>query len=158
LRGTLPVFRVHVIETHGYNIKVPSDSTQDWRTMAPNGNQKGQNAFILSIASGLPIKEAAKAAGISERTAHRRLDDRVTKSSVKEARCAMLQDAVSRLAAASTGAAETLRKLTKAKSEQVQLAAARSILELSHRLKEATEFESRLVDLERKLDETEHAK
>ena len=126
--------------------------------MAPNGNQKGQNAFILSIASGLPIKDAAKAAGISERTAHRRLDDPETKSSVKEARCAMLQDAVSRLAAASTGAAETLRKLTKAKSEQVQLAAARSILELSHRLKEATEFESRLVDLERKLDETEHAK
>ena len=126
--------------------------------MAANGNQKGQNAFILSIASGQPIKEAAKAAGISERTAHRRLDDPDTKSSVKEARCAMLQDAVSRLAAGATAAAETLLELTKAKSEQVRLAAARSILELSHRLKEATEFESRLVDMERKLDEAEHAK
>ena len=126
--------------------------------MAANGSQKGQNAFVLSIASGLTIKDAAKSAGISERTAHRRLDDPKTKSSIKEARCAMLQDAVLRLTAASTGAAETLRELTQAKSEQVRLAAARSILELSHRLKEATEFESRLVDLERKIDETEHAK
>ena len=126
--------------------------------MAANGNQKGHNDFIIAIASGLPIKEAAKAAAISERTAHRRLDDPQVKSSVREARCAMLQDAVSRLASGATAAAETLLELTKAKSEQVQLAAARSILELSHRLKEATEFESRLVDLERKLDEAEHAK
>ena len=43
--------------------------------MARNGSRKGADAFVLALASGVTLKDAATAAGISERQAHRRVDE-----------------------------------------------------------------------------------
>ena len=50
-----------------------------------------------------------------------------------------------------TEAADTLRGLLKADSDAVKLGAARSLLELGTKLREAVELEERLTDLERRI-------
>ena len=57
--------------------------------------------------------------------------------------------AVGILTAAGTEAARTLRRLLKADSEQVRLAAAKGILELGPKLRESTELTERIEVLER---------
>jgi hypothetical protein len=43
--------------------------------MARNGTLKAEDALFLALATGQNVREAAKTAGIGERTAHRRCDD-----------------------------------------------------------------------------------
>jgi hypothetical protein len=51
-------------------------------------------------------------------------------------------------------AAAVLRKLLAAESESVRLGAARSILELGNKLREAVEWEERLAALEQHIEES----
>jgi hypothetical protein len=104
--------------------------------------------LIAALAGGATIESAAARAGVSERTARRRLDEPEFRKQVDEARREMLTRAVGKLADAGTEAAETLRKLLQAESESVRLGACRAILELGTRLREAEELERRLVALE----------
>jgi len=116
--------------------------------MAENGREKGDDALLLALAAGDTVRAAAKKAGISERTASRRLADPDFRRRLTEARADMVQRALGKLADASTEAADSLRKLLQAKKETVRLSAARTILELGNRLREAVEFEQRLSALE----------
>ena len=43
--------------------------------MAENGRRKGDDALVLALAGGQTIRGAARAAGIGERTATRRVAD-----------------------------------------------------------------------------------
>jgi hypothetical protein len=122
--------------------------------MADNGRKKGDSALLTALAAGATVREAAERAGLSERTTYRRLEDAEFRRRVTEARAAMVERAVGRLADGLTDAAAKLRQLLAARSEAIQLAAARSLLELGVKLREAVELEQRLAGLEQRLQES----
>lgn len=109
----------------------------------------GDDAFAIAYASGTSLREAARTAGISESTAHRRLKDPAFRRRVSEIRTSFLNEAVGRLAEAANEAVSTLKALLTARSESVRLSAARAILELGPKLREQTEIEERIIALER---------
>jgi hypothetical protein len=117
--------------------------------MTENGRRKGETALLLALAGGQTVRDAARAAGIGERTAGRRLADPAFRLRVSAARAEMVAQALGRLAGAMTEAADTLRQLLGAEAESVRLSAARTILELGNRLRESVELEERLAALER---------
>jgi hypothetical protein len=122
--------------------------------MAQFGKRKGDVALVLGLAGGKTVRNAAWDAGVSERTAYRRLDSADFRQQVSQARAEMLVRAVGMLVEASGDAVQVLRRLSKtAKSETVRLGASRSILELGNRLQESVEIETRLCDLERRINE-----
>jgi hypothetical protein len=63
----------------------------------------------------------------------------------------MIGQALGKMADGMTKAAETLRALLDAQAESIRLAAARSFLELTVKLRESVELENRLATLERYL-------
>lgn len=122
--------------------------------MADNGHRKkGDAALLLALASGQTVRDAAQAAGIGERTATRRVADPFFRRRVAELRAEMIGRALGQLADGMTEAAGTLRKLLAADGESVRLGAARSILELGNKLREAVELEERLATLEQRMTE-----
>ena len=104
--------------------------------------------LVAALAAGLSVREAAVAAGMAERTAYRRLADPGFKAAVSAARGAMLDRAVGKLAETSTHAADCLAALLTSDDDRVRLAAARSILELGPKLREATELADRVAAAE----------
>jgi hypothetical protein len=113
--------------------------------------RKGADAVLLaSLAAGQTIALAAAAAGVSERTVHRRLADAAFCSRLDRLRGAMIDRALGQLADAMADAAGVLRKLLKAKNDNVKLGACRSLLELGSKLRDAVELERRLAELERR--------
>ncbi len=116
--------------------------------MADNGSSKGDDALLVALASGATVRDAAGRAGVAERTAYRRLDDPGFRRRLARARAELIDRAVGQLSDAATAAVATLRGLLDADSDNVKLGAARSILELGTRLREAAEIEGRLVELE----------
>src|SRR5262249_2826538 len=99
-----------------------------WRGMSGNVSRKGDAGLVTGLAAGLTVKAAAAAAGVTERTVHRRLEDPGFRRVVTEARARFVENALGQLAEASTEATATLRALLKADGESVRLGAARSIL------------------------------
>jgi hypothetical protein len=119
--------------------------------MAENGRGKGDTALQLALAAGQTVRDAARAAGIGERTAGRRLADPAFRRRVCELRAEMVQRALGKMADGMAEAADTLRQLLRAEGESVRLGAARSILELGNKLRESAELEERLAALEGRL-------
>jgi hypothetical protein len=116
-----------------------------WPIMADNGRRKGDATLLLALAAGHTVRDAASFAGIGERTATRRIADPEYRRQVNGLRADMVQRALGKLADAATEAVGTLRGLLAAESESVKLGAARSILELGCKLKEAVELELRIA-------------
>lgn len=113
--------------------------------MAGTG-KKGDDALVVALASGATVTLAARKAGLSDRTARRRLADAAFRLRVSGARSELVRRAVGKLAGAGALAVKTLRTLAKdATSEQVRLGAARALLEAMFRGHEgetlAREFE-----------------
>jgi hypothetical protein len=63
----------------------------------------------------------------------------------------MAQQAVGRMVEGMADAADTLRRLLASAADAIKLGAARSILELGAKLREAGEFEQRLLAVEQQL-------
>jgi hypothetical protein len=120
--------------------------------MAASGRKNADAALLASLAGGATVRKAAARAGVSERTAYRRLREEAFRRRVAQARGDMVSRAVGKLADASARAVDTLRGLLSASSETARLGAARSILELGARLREAGELEERLRHLEERLE------
>jgi hypothetical protein len=59
---------------------------------------RGNAALLTALASGQSVKSAARAAGVSERTAFRRVADPVFRQAVSQARAELLARAVGLLA------------------------------------------------------------
>jgi len=59
--------------------------------MAENGRRKGDAALLLALASGETVRDAARLAGIGERTATRRLADSTFRRRAVELRAEMMQ-------------------------------------------------------------------
>jgi hypothetical protein len=107
------------------------------------------DALALALASGKTITEAAAAADLSRRTATRQVADPDFRRRVAALRAEMVARALGKMADGMTDAVDTLRALLNAEGESVRLGAARSILELGNKLREAVELEERLAEVER---------
>src|SRR4051794_3897870 len=96
----------------------------------------GDVALVLGLAAGLPVDEAAAAAGMSRATAYRRLDDPAFSRAVREERARIMHRATGRLADLALAAADTLGGLMtdSTTTARDRIAAARAILEAAPRL------------------------
>jgi hypothetical protein len=113
------------------------------------GDRSGADAVLIAaLASGLTVQDAATQAHVSERTARRRLEDAGFRRQVADARSALLEQAIGRMAGATTEAADTLRSLLKAESENVRHAAAKTLLELTSKGLEQLDLAERVEQLE----------
>jgi hypothetical protein len=129
-------------------------NNRGWQIVAGSGRKNADEALMLALACGETVQAAAQTAGISERTAYRRLADPGTRRRVAELRADMVQRTLGKLADASTEAVDTLRSLLAVESVTAKLGAARSILELGAKLRESVELEERLAALEGQLGES----
>ena len=117
--------------------------------MAGGDRSNADHLIVAALAAGTTNQEAATAAGVGERTVRRRLEDPSFRRQVSDARSALLEQAVSRMAGATTEAADTLRSLLKAESENVRHAAAKTLLDLTSKGIELLDLAERIAQLER---------
>ena len=122
-------------------------SRRSWLLLAAF-DRSGGGPLVAALAAGATLVDAARQAGVSERTVRRRLDDPAFCQQVDEARAAMLTQAVARLTAASVAAVETLQTLLAAEPAFVRLAAARAILDLGLKYREHHDLTERVLALE----------
>ncbi len=119
--------------------------------MAAGGRQNADDVLLLALACGATIESASQKAGLSPRTAHRRLAEPRFRQQLNQIRADMVQRAASILTAAAVEAVKTLVDLqSHATPPAVRLGAARAILELGTKLREASELEERLIALEQR--------
>ncbi|MDQ3820178.1 MAG: hypothetical protein M3362_21210, partial [Acidobacteriota bacterium] len=66
----------------------------DGQDLAGNDSRKGDLVLMTALAGGASIKDAAKIAGVGERTAHRRLNEPEFQEKIAELRTQLLSEAV----------------------------------------------------------------
>jgi hypothetical protein len=120
--------------------------------MAQKGKQNADQQLLLALACGAAVQSAAQKAGLSERTAYRRLADTGFQRRLRELRADMVQRTSGMLTAAAGEAVKTLLTLQKETTPAaVRLGAARAILEIGLKVRDATELEERLAALEQRM-------
>jgi hypothetical protein len=120
--------------------------------MADRQRKKAEDALLLSLACGATIENAARQCGLCERTVYRRLSEPAFRQRLQQLRTDMIQRTAGALTAAATEAVRTLLELQKAAAPPaVRLGAARSVLEIGIKLREAADLEERLSALEQQL-------
>lgn len=115
------------------------------------GNRRRTNAdhlVVAALAAGRTMHEAAEGAGVSSRTVARRLADPAFRQRVQTLRTEMVAEALGRMVAGMSKSADVLCELLQADSEAIRLGAARTLLDLGLKLRDAVELESRLATLE----------
>jgi hypothetical protein len=122
--------------------------------MSHNGRRNADESLLMALACGATVDNAARQAGISKRTAYRRLADPAFGRRLQQMRGDMVSRTSGTLTAAAGEAVRTLLELLKnLTSSSVRLGAARAVLELGMKLREAAELEARLTVLEQHLGE-----
>lgn len=121
----------------------------------PRTPKRGDELLLRMLASGSSVEDAAKAAGVSVRTAYRRLADPLFARRLAEARDELISGALSELVQSASEAVATLRALLNASDERVRLGAAKSTLEQLLRLRETLALSQRLATLERAMQARE---
>ena len=120
--------------------------------MAQRGKRNADHKLLMAFACGATVESAARQAGVSESTAHRRLEDAAFRQQLQAMRADLVQRTAGALTAASTESVRTLLELQKPSAPPaVRLGAARSILEIGIKLREAADLEDRLSALEQQL-------
>ena len=114
--------------------------------------RKNNDVLVTALAGGTTVADAARNAGVSERTAYRRLESAEFRRRIDHVRAEIVGQAMGALTEAMTEAAGTLRRLLQAEREPVRLGAARSILEFGQRLRESVELEARIAAMESTLE------
>lgn len=112
-------------------------------------SRHGDDLLIGALASGVSVEVAAKMAGISIRTAYRRLSDPAFARRLTEARDELMRQTLAELIDSASEAVATLRGLLKSPDDRVKLNAAKSTLDQLLRLRETLTLNERLVALER---------
>jgi hypothetical protein len=115
---------------------------------------RSEEVLLASLAAGDPVERAAQVAGLSQRTAYRRLNDPGFQQRLAHARDELVREALAGLASSASDAVRTLQRLLTAESEHVQLRAARTVLEQLLRLRETLELADRVSALERQAERT----
>jgi hypothetical protein len=109
--------------------------------------------LLLALACGATAENAARSAGVSERTVHRRLADPVFQRRLQVVRTDIVQRMSGTATAAGMEALKTLLALQKeGLPPAVRRAAARDVLEIGLKLRAHADFEQRLQALEERLD------
>lgn len=116
--------------------------------MTVSGRAEGGAGLIAALAAGASYVDAAKAAGVSERTVRRRMAEPAFRQQVDEIRAEMLAQAVAKLTSASVKAVETLEALLGSPLDFARLSAARAILELAAKYREQHDIAERIAALE----------
>lgn len=111
--------------------------------------------LLKALVAGSPVEQAARTAGVSVRTAYRRLADPGFARRLAQARDELISSALGELVDCATEAVATLRALLTASDERVRLGAAKSTLEQLLRLRETLALSQRLATLERALQARE---
>lgn len=104
--------------------------------------------LMASLAAGKSTQEAADEGGVSYRTVYRRLKEKDFRQGVADLRARMIDNVAGRITDAAGTAFGRLQELLAADSEQVQLGAARTILDQMIRLRDVVDFETRLRRIE----------
>jgi hypothetical protein len=106
----------------------------------------------MALACGATVENAGRKAGVSRRTATRRLAEPGFREHVRQLRADMVQRSTAMLTAAALEAVKTLVELEgSVMPAPVRLGAARAILELGGKLRESTELAERLAALEQQM-------
>src|SRR4051812_1185343 len=102
-----------------------------WHTMARKGTQGGARSREVAddqlaalLATGLTVRDAAKRAGVAERTAWRRMEDAAFKARVAELRAALFADTLEQVNGGLNEAFRELRALTRHRDANVRKGAA----------------------------------
>jgi len=125
--------------------------------MSENGNQNGltdkQQRAITALLSEPTAKSAAKKAKVSETTLYRWLSDALFSAALREARGRVLESTLSALQGASGKAVETLLDVMDDKTAHpsARVSAAKAVLEMMLRGRDALDNEERLRLLELRL-------
>jgi hypothetical protein len=119
------------------------------------GRHSADESLALALSTGQTIIDAARAAGVSERTARRRIADPDFRRRVADLRGEVIAQAASRLAAAMTHAADRLVQLVDSPDPRAALAAAKAVVGLGLLAREKVDNETLLRELEAKLEQIE---
>ena len=108
--------------------------------------------LALALAEGASYRTAAEQAGLSHRTACRRMQDPEFRGRVRKIRDRMTQEAIGKLTSGASKAAGRLLDLSEsAQSEMVSLLASRTVLDEMTKLSEYSELAARVERLEERL-------
>jgi transposase len=116
------------------------------RAAAPT--EKNEMAFAVEVARGASIAQAAKTVGVSEGTGYRWARKPEVRKSVDDIRSAVLHAASNRITCLATKAVDTLGRLLDSESEQIQLSAARAVLDGTVKMREMAELEMELEQIQ----------
>ena len=112
-------------------------------------------ALLRALACGATVENAARTAGISARTAHRRLKEEAFQKRLRDLRAEMVQRTAGMLTASGMEASKTLVSLLDPTvPATVRRGAAQTILELGLKLRETAEMEERIAALEARAEVT----
>jgi transcriptional regulator with XRE-family HTH domain len=102
----------------------------------------------LKLATGSTQREAAEASGVEPITITRWLRKAGFRQRISQLQSDIVKEALGKLVASTTSAAETLARLLGSKDERVSLEAARSVLTHFLKVREQTEMTERIDELE----------
>ena len=121
--------------------------------MAKKDKRAAEQTLLTALAFGATVENAARKAGIGERTAYRRLADPAFQARLEQARLDAVLRTAGMLTGASLGAVKSLVDLQQDASVPagVRRAAARDVLELSVKYRESAQMEQRVAALEGRL-------
>jgi hypothetical protein len=118
------------------------------------GFSASDQRIALALAKGCTRVDAAREAGVSERLVYLRLERPEFRALVDELRTRLIGDAVGKLSAAATEAAETLKALLGASHPAaVRLGASRAILSALIEVRGHLELSGRVAEIEARLAE-----
>jgi hypothetical protein len=120
--------------------------------MATHGRKNIDEILIQALACGAQVEQAAAKAGVSARTAYRRLKDPAFRQRILDLKTETMERAGSMLTAATLQSVKTLLSMQEASVPfGVRLGASRAILDFAFRFREFTEFQDRLAAVEQQL-------
>jgi hypothetical protein len=116
--------------------------------------RKGADQTLLTaLACGATVENAARKAGIGERTAYRRLENAAFRAQLNQMRADMVQRTAGMLTGAGMGSVKTLVELQQDATAPaaVRRGAARDVLELGVKYRDNADLEQRVAALEQRL-------
>jgi transposase len=109
--------------------------------------EKNEMAFAVEIARGASIAQAAKSVKISETTGYRWARKPELRKAVEDIRSTVLQVASHRLTNIVGKAVDTLERLLDSENENVQLSAARTVIDGTTKMRQLAELEQELEQI-----------
>jgi hypothetical protein len=129
------------------------EDDDDW-----NEPSAGEEELVQALAGGATAPEAAEQAGVGKENVHHRLTDPDFRRAVSRARGRMFDAAYGRLVGLAGQATGIFKRLMESDQPSVARRAAKAVLELGPRLREATEVDERITRLEDEADKRDKTK